>query len=767
MDVAMKHNTPQPIADTWASNVARTLLAVELLVVTTLMWRGTTDIFESVKVMWIWSGAVGLVVLGLITAGWYGWSATLRTLRGVVVELPMLGVLILFISAVVSTVFSMAPLVSWRGDIETLQGLPTAAALCVMVFAARLACHDWRGASHILSGAVIGSTLGCVYAVFQCSGLDPLKWPIRSENLDVNRPFAMLGSPGQLAALLVCVIPLLTTWAGYAWWKRQFGKAIVLTFNVGFHLVVLILTQSDVGLLAVLTSGCVLLVGLLRGISWSWRRMVLGATIAISMVTVAAGVACLEVIEKRVLQLVSDPGRIETWRVSQRVIANSPLVGSGLDTFRLAFTPHRSSVHWQVEAGRTPTRAHNTLMQIFATQGLLGFAGLLVCVVAVLGSLRQLARCQDRTQGLTQLGLLTSIVGFVMTSLFDFNAIAVGSVFAVVFGCYSAHRHHKPSSATVPLIVGVPLIAGHGLLALVAGASGLVVLANIYYDSSPTSWHWGVSIAVAVLMAISVAAFNANRQLWHLGTLAGSLGIICLGITLFQWWIFADTISADAERIVLRRSSAVLDSMEESVRHDPRSAKLWTRLGETALRFGNIQRACEAFHTVCRLVPGDAQAHFNYARAWAERTRTDPDFLSRTWVEFETAIALDPNNADYYAAAARAGVMLSAFAQAEEFARRGLAIHPQCGQLAAIQGMITCSQRDFQRARTILQEALEQFQWYGNDRDKQTALTAFGIALEGCGSYADAWAIYSTLLKDDPQCEAAKRGMQRLTNFRR
>jgi len=755
--VAMNHKNPNPITDSYFHSVARTLLAIQLLLVTTLMWRGTTDIFETIKVAWLWSSTTCLTILGLLAATWHGWSATWRTIRQMFAEPMMLGVMVLLVSAIVSTIFSMAPLVSWRGDMDRLHGLPTVAALCACVFATRLACTDWRGAVQILSGALIGSTLACVYAIFQLCGLDPLKWTEVSEIAGYTRPFGTLGNPNHLAGLLVCVIPLLTGYTIYTWLQRQFSKASILSAITVLHGLVLIATYSRGGLLAIGVSMAVFAIGAIIWVGRSARWAGLGIAITVVLVGFGASQVIPDRFQHRLSQFLHDPARIETWKAAYAIFTKSPLIGSGLDTFRLAFTPHRTALHWEVEAGRTPTHAHNEVLQLLATQGLFGCLGLLIAVAGFIWTLRSIGSSQNLFHGLTRLALFAAIVGIAVISLVSFNVAAVGTTIAVIFGCYAAlTRQSQQSTITVST-------SGHGLLVIVSCVSVSIFVLNASYDAFVTFNLCIVSAMVAIAVGLGVAYLGANTPRWNLGQLAMATlcSVAAVGMTL--WFIHADTISADAERIVLRRSAAVLDSLEEAVRLDPRSPKHWSRLGEAALRFGSIQRACEAFHTVCRLVPGDAQAHLNYARAWAERSRAEPDFLSRTWVEFDAAIALDPHNADFYAIAGRSAVMLSAYTQAEDYVRRGLALHPQSGQLAAIRGMIACSQRDFQRARTLLDAALEQFQWYGNDREKRIALTALAIAHEGCANFSAAWTIYTALLEQDPKCEAAKRGLQRLS----
>src|SRR2546423_434221 len=98
-----------------------------------------------------------------------------------------------------------------------------------------------------------------------------------------------------------------------------------------------------------------------------------------------------------------------------------PLTGVGLDCFQSAYGAHRSLDFWRREYDATPTRAHNEVLHVLATQGVLGVAaGLLLTVglaLAVRRAFRQLGFADARL-------LLTAVaagaVGFYLQNLFGF-----------------------------------------------------------------------------------------------------------------------------------------------------------------------------------------------------------------------------------------------------------------------------------------------------------------------------------------------------------
>src|SRR5262249_45776906 len=112
------------------------------------------------------------------------------------------------------------------------------------------------------------------------------------------------------------------------------------------------------------------------------------------------------------------------------------------DAFPLAFGLHRSPDFWLTEWNATPTRAHNEIVQVLATQGILGLLALAAVAISTVISLRRAASAgPDRA---LVLALGASLLAFVIHSLFSFTVAATGSLTAILVGiasCLAPQRH--------------------------------------------------------------------------------------------------------------------------------------------------------------------------------------------------------------------------------------------------------------------------------------------------------------------------------------
>src|SRR5262249_43539806 len=147
----------------------------------------------------------------LIALGVWQWSVRIdlarvgRLLRD---DWISLGFVLLVISAGVSTIFSVSPLISWRGDHCSWWGLGTGLAYLILFFATRSACKTVGHAMPLLSAMVVATMGASAYAIVQALGWDPIHWvrpPLHKEQF---RPFSTLGHPNSLRAYLAVTLAI-------------------------------------------------------------------------------------------------------------------------------------------------------------------------------------------------------------------------------------------------------------------------------------------------------------------------------------------------------------------------------------------------------------------------------------------------------------------------------------------------------------------------------------------------------------------------------
>ncbi len=230
---------------------------------------------------------------------------------------------------------------------------------------------SWRGlkVASALSLIFMGA-----YAGAQLLHVDPLM-PLGLPDL---RAYSTIGGPVYFGAALVALLPL-----GYdlilsekSAWARSLGALSMLAGVLGIAF-----SMSRGAMVAFLAGLAAYLWARTRTLPP--RKWVVGALLLMLLVPFlmrwAPG---------------SDSGRVELWKIAGRAFLESPLIGSGPDTFALVCREKITDSFLRVhESSRAlQASAHNEVAQIAATMGALGlisYALLLLGVAIILASLVQ------------------------------------------------------------------------------------------------------------------------------------------------------------------------------------------------------------------------------------------------------------------------------------------------------------------------------------------------------------------------------------------
>src|SRR5262249_35136718 len=170
---------------------------------------------------------------------------------------------------------------------------------------------------------------------------------------------------------------------------------------------------------------------------WRQRWLVVGVIAGLlGAMAVLAWLGLLGPLGQRILGLGEGSSRLAIWAASWRAFLDSPLTGSGTDTFQLAFPLYRSAGYWALEWGMTPTPAHRDPLHLLATQGAFGGLCYLLLAVAVAVSLRRAWRQHPERRGLA-VALAGVSLAYHVQNLFGFPVIATAALHAVALGCLS------------------------------------------------------------------------------------------------------------------------------------------------------------------------------------------------------------------------------------------------------------------------------------------------------------------------------------------
>jgi len=358
--------------------------------------------------------------------------------------LPALAVLA---STLLSTVTSVAPLVSLVGSHERFQGLLTLAAYLIIFSAVLTRLRSRAQVQRLLTVVALGSIPVVLWGLAQRAGYDDLLVG-RSRLEAMARPFSSLGNPNSLGAYLIMALPLTLAAgllapihplspvppgqagkvSGLAWqeWRRRPERRWAAGLALGVYglvaalqLLCLLFTQSRAAWLG-FGAGTGLTV-----LAWAAlrrrQRLALGAVGG--LVTVAGFLLLLNLTGGPLASLQRLPyldrlsvilapqetgaQRTIIWQGTWRMVIADPwrlLVGYGPDTMKLAYAPYYPPQLAHFEAGfrrAVPDRAHNEVLDTLAATGLVGLAtwgwllaaalGRALCGLGLLTGRRQVA----------------------------------------------------------------------------------------------------------------------------------------------------------------------------------------------------------------------------------------------------------------------------------------------------------------------------------------------------------------------------------------
>lgn len=299
------------------------------------------------------------------------------------------------------------------GEYASYQGWLHWAALGFLLLALPRILENRRIEREFLVAAALSIVLTAGYALLQLFGLDFFAWEIRGPLL---RTFSTSGNPLYLGFLLAAGLPVafgLSLSARAVPIRLGWLSATALIFAG-------LLASGSRGALIGSLAGAAVSVFLARGkprspgLFWGQALIAFAAPLILCAVLLPAERNPFPLLASRFSSLVrGDDSRLEIWKGAARLIRRSPLVGSGLDSFATLHSQVQTPRLWDYVWHGSPEKAHNELVQLAATGGLL-VTGAALWLLALLA---RLAFLRPREGGAAAGGLLalflTSQIGFI------------------------------------------------------------------------------------------------------------------------------------------------------------------------------------------------------------------------------------------------------------------------------------------------------------------------------------------------------------------
>lgn len=369
---------------------------------------------------------VGLLVAGGVVsfdpAGWQifgpvkwlvitvvAWlAAGLAVARGVELHRGSILAWAIFLAwAAVTSSTALDPLAAWLGTPDRRFGM-VALATMLMAFVAGQAVDDAAGRRTLGRWVVVALGAMTAYGVLEATGMSPLDLTTTTSRLG-----STLGSPAYLGAAVCLLTPIAFGLAASGdettGWRAFAGAAGVggVFLLAGSGTRAALVGMAAAGVMALST----------RPIPG--RRAVVAAGVAVVVLVVGLGLSPLG---SRVLEGESS-GRLDEWRVALEATGSRPIVGTGLEGYRIAFPSHVSSDYVRAHGRETVTdRAHSGPLDMAVATGIAGGAAWLAAALWLTGRAWSLRRLPDPLV----VGMAAGVVALVVQELFLFPTVEVG-----------------------------------------------------------------------------------------------------------------------------------------------------------------------------------------------------------------------------------------------------------------------------------------------------------------------------------------------------
>jgi O-antigen ligase/tetratricopeptide (TPR) repeat protein len=682
---------------------------------------GNVDPFLFVKATLLAISAAAAGAAAVLSSPWPEFPREARPSRPRVDPLTV-GLALCVISASLSAVLGIGPLTAVRGAEGSSSGLLTIMSLVVLFFATDRLVRTEREERQLLSAiplAVIG--VG-IYALVQFAGLDPFRWT-RTASLDGRlRPFSTLGHPNYMAAWLSVAAPIVALALHRAVRRAQWVRAVVFSTALGLACAAVVASLSRGGWIAT-AAGVGVFAALVprprKNRNLQKRRLVLAAL----LITVVTGLGVFtpgmrDAVRARAERIGDVGARKELWAASVRILRRFPLLGSGPDTFALAFQKERTREFRRIECDRTPTQAHNDILQLLATHGSIGLAAFSIVVVQFWRRFRPTAGKGSSGWSDRRAAFAGAFTAFAIQAITGFTVLPT-AILVVTILALSLRSGVDARASTTEGGRAFRNGLGHGRRSEAVSLTARLLAVGL----------------AGVVSVGSLRLFVADR-LWRRATLSG-------------------TGSAQAMDL-LGRAEALdpyRDALEVAFGEAARQAALTSADPAERDRLRSVAEA--ACVRATRLVPANGSGWIALARLQWDRFRDGQASAEEVDRAFQDALARDPRNPGYLYNAADAAVETGNLDEAWELAERNATSYPDLGpplgQLAlieALRGRVT-------EARFLYERSLD-LDWCGRNSILAVTLTNAARAAASAGDFAEAVELARRAVDTEPDSAAAR-----------
>lgn len=358
---------------------------------------------------------------------------------------------------VLTTLISASGFVSYRGEYENFRGLLTVLNYPLLYYMAVNFIRTRAQINRLLFVILATGLVVTAYGAAQFFGIDFIRW--NPTSIAPGRYFSTLGNPNFLAAYLAMVMPLLVVF--FVETKSTFRRVLLfISFIVMF--LALMGTWSRGGLLGLVAALSVLAgFGLIKAYRYFRSRSAdpvaspgalalrtlkrypqWTALLALTLVLIVAISATFG--RQHMLRMFDTivhfkeavkVSRLHIWGPAWGMIKDHPLLGTGLDTFKTVFPRYATPAFAAIDGANVSSRtAHNEILQVLATQGLIGLIIVTwLTVMFLINWWKAYARSLNHWQDhLVLIGLLASWTAYSVQNLFSFGVVSIDTFYWLI-----------------------------------------------------------------------------------------------------------------------------------------------------------------------------------------------------------------------------------------------------------------------------------------------------------------------------------------------
>ncbi len=193
----------------------------------------------------------------------------------------------------------------------------------------------------------------------------------------------------------------------------------------------------------------------LRDRAGTWVRRIhpvlrIGVPVAATSLALALNLAFLRRLGDTVLDFTGSLGtsRLHIWKPALAMVRENPILGVGLDTFKIAFPAYSGHEFNRIDGIFVSSRtAHNEWLQAAAATGLLGLAAQIAVLLLFIGAIRKAWDPAGPRSRWTLAGLASCALAYQVQNLFSFGVAAINLLW---FFCLASASALQPQEQRNP-----------------------------------------------------------------------------------------------------------------------------------------------------------------------------------------------------------------------------------------------------------------------------------------------------------------------------